>query len=96
MENLAKLQAKLAKSDNVFLGEEVFKKEYGLKLSYWFDPRVIDKLRRIRDSGISDEWTNILDTKSQPVLIYPQKLNMRENMLVQFSVLGVGCMLALF
>jgi len=90
------MQNRLRKRQNGFLGkEEIFRKEVGLKVEYGYDKRVVNKFRRIRDSGIAEEWLNISFRTVQPSVIYPNKLNLHENMVVQFCVLGIGCSLAM-
>jgi len=94
--DLLKIQKPLKGIQNVFLGEEIIgQKNFGLNFEYWNDPRVLDRLRCIRDSGISDEWVNITYRKVPQNPVPPQKANMQGHIVVQFLLLVVGLSLAL-
>jgi len=94
---LKKTQLELGGIPNMFLGkEDIFLMREGVSAKYYYDPTVVDKVRRIRDSGIADEWMNVEHRKIPPTPEYPQKLSLNGNMLVQFCLLGCGLLLAVF
>jgi len=86
-------------NNNVFIGEEIlFRKLIGLTFESWYDPRVVPLMGLIRDSGIEREWLTIADRKKTSLLdsVHPDKLSLQGNILVLFSLFGIGACLATF
>jgi len=89
--NLELIQKELVGVRNVFLGkEDIFTREMGIRIQHWFDPRVEDRLSRIRDSGIQHEWLTIFNKTIPPIPAQPQKASLQGNIVVEFSILGFG------
>jgi len=79
-----------------FLGKEnIFRKEIGIKISRLFDPRVMDRMSRIRDSVIQQEWLTIANKTIPPISAEPQKATLKGNIVVEFSILGIGLCLSI-
>jgi len=88
---LRSMQKELSRVNNVFLGKEViFTREFGSKIQHWFDPRVLDRMRRVRDSGIQHEWMTVFKKTIPPLTVEPQKASLQGNIVVEFSILGIG------
>jgi len=93
--DLIAMQQKLRGVKNVFLGiENIFRKAVGFAVYRWFDPRVLGRIGRVKESGIALEWTTITNNTIPPFPPYPEVMSLKGNVVVQFLLLGMGLCLA--